>query len=66
MDKSKCTVQLWKLLTPYILAIFTHVTGIPATFHGIIYLRTRRFGDISVYMTHFLIVHNYVSPSSRN
>jgi hypothetical protein len=24
MDKSKCTVQLWKLLTPYILAIFTH------------------------------------------
>jgi len=44
--------------------MFTHVAGIPATFHGTIHLRTREFGDISVHMTHFLIVHNYLSPSS--
>ena len=43
--------------------MFTHVSGIPATFRGIIHLQTREFGDISVLMTHFLIVHKYVSPS---
>jgi len=43
--------------------MFTQVSRIPANFHDIIHLQTRGCGDISVLMTHFLIVHNYESPS---